>query len=178
MIKIFGRQPLFFFHHIVYEYDLQDKTAESKLACEKIVNDFARIDIGYFSMPMLEKVLRKNPDNSECYMFLSGDRQRIVGFALISYKGAKEIHYRIKNADAFITALGIFRSERGKGYSQELLKCVANICHSKGMKCLRLAVDSDNVTAIRAYEKFGFIKYREKKFIRIAGIDFLVNKNL
>ena len=175
MIKIFGRQPFFKFHHIIYEYDLKKEVDNSSLICEKIVDDLERINIGYFSIRMLEKVLNHNPDKSECYMFSSADGE-VVGFALVSFNGAREIHYRVKKSDAFITALGVFPKNRGKGYSQEILKGVVGVCKEKGLKCLRLSVDSDNVVAINAYEKFGFRRSCEKRFIRVASVDFLFNK--
>ena len=127
---------------------------------------------------MLSKVLKKNPDCSEAYLFREERENRIIGFALISYKGAKEIHYRIKNADAFITAIGVFPEFRGCGYSQSILSCINNICLKKELHLLRLVVDYDNNIAIKSYEKFGFKKIGERKFIRVMGIDFLININI
>lgn len=178
MIKIFGRQLFFKFHHIIYNYNLQSPKKNCSLVFERIVDGLERVDIGYFSIPMLKRVLRKNPKKSECYMALSNDRAEVIGFALISYKGAKEIHYAVEEADAFITALGLFPKHRGKGYSQELLEGVANICRAKGLKKLKLSVDKNNVVAIKSYEKFGFTIEQEKKFIRVASVDFLVHKSV
>lgn len=178
MIKIFGRQPFFKFHHYIYEYDLGKKAPICKLSFEKISGDLKKIDIGYFSIRMLESVLNRNPDLSECFVFYSTDRSKIIGFALLSFIGAKEIHYKIKSTDAFITALGVFPDERGKGYSQEILRGVVWICKSRGLNNMKLSVDSNNGIAINAYEKFGFVKCQEKKFVRIASIDLLFAKSL
>lgn len=178
MIKIFGRQLFFKFYHLIYEFDLAVDVQKPALDYEIITDNIERIDMGYFSIRMLKKVLKNNQNKSDCIMFKAKDTADIVGFALVCYKGAREIHYHIKKTDAFITALGVFKECRGKGYSQEILRGVVDICKSKNLKLLKLSVDSDNHPAINAYEKFGFQKCGEKKFIRVASIDFLCRKAL
>lgn len=178
MIKIFGRQLFFDFHHLIYDYIVSNIFFYSVLDYELVTSDFKRIDMGYFSIRMLKKVLKRNPEYSKCYLFKTKKESIIVGFALVSYRGAKDIHYRVKDTDAFITALGVFAKQRGRGYSQEILKCLANICRTKGLKTLSLSVDSDNYVAINAYEKFGFLKRKEVRFKRIASIDFLLHNDV
>lgn len=176
-MKLFGRQLFFKFHHFIYEFAVDDKTPNCNLKYEKVVDNLERIDIGYFSLRMLKNVLRKNSNTSECFAFIDSEGLT-VGFVLICYKGAKDIHYRVKDADAFITALGVFPEYRGKGYSQEILKGIVDICRLKGLRKLKLSVDSNNYAAINAYEKFGFIKIGDKKFFRITAIDFLIKKRV
>ena len=178
MIKIFGRQLFFKFHHLIYDYDVSKNVSCCSLDYELVTDDFERIDIGYFSIRMLKKVLRRNPDYSECYLFKTKSESTIVGFALVSYRGAREIHYKVKETDAFITALGVFPKQRKKGFSQEILKGLAYICRSKGLSTLSLSVDNDNFIAVNAYEKFGFLKRKDVKFIRFATIDFLLHKSV
>lgn len=179
MIRIFGRHLFFKFRHIVYEYNVSTKNnIETPFVVEKVTNNVQDLDMGYFSIRMLKKVLSKNPHRSEAYIFREKNSMSIIGFVLITYKGAKEIHYKIKEADAFITALGIFPNFRGNGYSQSILEYANYICLINGYHKLKLVVDYNNYVAIKAYEKFGFIKICEKKFFRIMGIDFLLNKSV
>ena len=176
MMKIFGRQLFFKFNHLIYKHEVKNVFNNSNLCYAKIVDNLEKINMGYFSIRMLEKVLKKNKTLSECYMFTTKDKFEIVGFALVCFKGAKEIHYRIKNTDAFITALGVFPAFRGRGYSQDILNGVEKICAQKNVSIIKLAVDYDNIKAIGAYEKFGFKKCDNKRFIRLLGVDFLSNK--
>ena len=178
MIKIFGRQPFFVFHHIIYEYKVSEKNNKQKLMVEKITDNINEADMGYFSMRMLKKVLVKNKNKSEGYLFKNENGSSVIGFAIICYRGAKEMHYRIKNADAYISALGVFPAFQGKGYSQIILNLINSICFEKGFESLKLAVDNNNYIAIKSYEKFGFKRSESKKFIRMLGIDLLIKKTI
>lgn len=50
------------------------------------------------------------------------------------------------------------RSHKNRGLCQSLLKLANNVLFSKGYRKCFLAVDADNPSAIRAYEKVGFLK--------------------
>lgn len=178
MIRIFGRQPFFAFHHLIYQRNVEKKMWNQSLSVEIIEGNIKDADMGYFSIRMLMRVLRKNPKTSVCYLFRQNTDRSIIGFAIVCFKGAKEIHYRIKKTDAFITSLGVFDSFRRKGYSQIILENIERICFENNLKTIRLAVDSDNLIAISSYEKYGFKLIGKKKFIRVLGIDLFLNKTL
>lgn len=177
MIKLFGHQLFFDFKHYIYSYNLNDQKTESTLSAEIVVSNIEDVNMGYFSLNMLRRVLEKNPEKTECYLFRDAKAEK-VGFALLSFRGAREIHYRIRDTDAFITALGVFPSQRGKGFSQEILQSISSICIKRGFHVLKLAVDQNNHIAINSYEKFGFIKQQSKHFYRVLGVDFLLDKKV
>ena len=178
-MKLFGRQLYFNFEHFIFEYKVLKKSHCVNFLVEKIGDqNINEIDMGYFRISMLNNVLKKNKQRAEGFLFRNESDLRAVGFVLLAYKGAKEIHYKIRNTDAYIVALGVMPSYRGKGFSQDILSYTANLCYSKGYKSIKLAVDSNNTPAINSYKKFGFVFLETRTFKRFLGMDFLKDKNL
>ena len=179
MLKIFGHCIYFNFRHLIYEYRVTGMRGNKSLFVERITKEnISQTDMGYFSVDMLSRVLKKNRECSEGFLFRESASSDVVGFVFIAYRGAREIHYKIINADAFIVAIGVMPSFRGKGFSQEILATVNDICFEKKMKAIKLAVDDDNTVAINSYEKFGFIKGETKAYKRFLGVDFLKNNRI
>jgi ribosomal protein S18 acetylase RimI-like enzyme len=51
------------------------------------------------------------------------------------------------------------RDKRGRGLATRLVAAVAGVLRSKGIQTVALNVAQDNKTAIRAYERVGFVRY-------------------
>ena len=61
----------------------------------------------------------------------------------------------------FFTAIKTSPRYRGQGYAKALTAYCFSVMKNKGMKRCRLEVRKDNETAIRFYEKAGFVKSDE-----------------
>jgi len=58
---------------------------------------------------------------------------------------------------AYITSVSVLKTWTGKGIAASLLKQCIKHAHASGMQQIILEVASDNVSAIRLYEKSGFV---------------------
>ena len=78
------------------------------------------------------------------------------------YKGADDLEYRIRNIDAYIFDVYVNNQYRGKGYAGEMIRQLMEYLHGKGINIAHLAVAKSNRSAIRAYEKTGFMTVTDK----------------
>ena len=58
----------------------------------------------------------------------------------------------------FLSKLYLADAERGRGIGQEVLAEVAGAARRMGLRAVYLTVNKGNARAVRAYEKFGFIR--------------------
>lgn len=58
----------------------------------------------------------------------------------------------------FLSKLYLADSLRGRGIGQQALAAVAEIARQKGLRAVYLTVNIGNARAVRAYEKFGFVR--------------------
>ena len=103
-------------------------------------------------------------------MFVAKKNGEIVGNA--SFNGLTRA--RMKHRGEF--AVSVIRSEWGHGIGSMLLEAVIDFAKTKAhAEIISLEVRSDNVRAIKLYEKFGFKKIGQfKGFFKIDGeyVDF------
>ncbi len=67
-----------------------------------------------------------------------------------------------KGADfAYIPHVYVSHNYRGKGVFKQMLLMVENTVRTRGFKEVRLEVHNDNKTAIRSYERTGFVRLGE-----------------
>ncbi|MBQ4072325.1 MAG: GNAT family N-acetyltransferase [Clostridia bacterium] len=86
-------------------------------------------------------------DSGYEYYFLDVDGAK-AGYLGICQEGNK----------LFLSKLYLKESFHGMGLAQKVLKIVVNIAIERGLDSIYLTVNKGNVKAIRAYERFGFIK--------------------
>ena len=68
------------------------------------------------------------------------------------------MHYLTHSHHAYLGFMYVLPEFRGKGVNGKLIESLKQWAQSKGIMEMRLEVYSDNLPAIRAYEKFGFSK--------------------
>ena len=85
------------------------------------------------------------------YYFVSDKRRRIGFFAF----------YPRENA-MYLSKLYLYKDERGKGYSRQMLDFVISNARNIGLTSIELNVNRNN-SAIYAYEKLGFKVIRAEK---------------
>lgn len=86
-------------------------------------------------------------DNGYEYYFLDVDGVK-AGYLGICQEGKQ----------LFLSKLYLKESFHGRGLAQKVLKIVVNIAIESGLDSIYLTVNKGNVKAIKAYERFGFIK--------------------
>jgi len=72
----------------------------------------------------------------------------LLGLALLSHQ--------VKAGEAYISALGVASSARRRGWATRLLQEAEAWARARGMTCLGLHVNSDNVGARSLYQRLGF----------------------
>lgn len=92
------------------------------------------------------------------------------------YKGGNDIEYKIRNIDAYIFDVYVNKAHRGSGYAGQMIRCVMDYLHSKGIDTAYLAVALSNKSAIRAYEKVGFTTEYDRKFARVLKVNIPYHK--
>ncbi len=85
------------------------------------------------------------------YYFVSEDG-RTVGF--LAFYPKEDVMY--------LSKLYLYKTERGKGYSRQMVDFVAGKARNAGLPAIELNVNRDN-SAVRAYEKLGFQMIRTEK---------------
>ena len=60
---------------------------------------------------------------------------------------------------AYISIVATCAEYRGRGYASALVKEFIDICKNKRISAVHLYSDSSNVTAIKMYQKIGFVSY-------------------
>lgn len=95
--------------------------------------------------------LREQIAHGYTYYFIRGGGQTI-GFCGVQMQGAKLFLSKLYLSDEF----------RGRGVGQLALGQVAAIARDRGAKSVYLTVNKGNLRAVRAYEKFGFVRTEEQ----------------
>jgi ribosomal protein S18 acetylase RimI-like enzyme len=79
---------------------------------------------------------------------------------IVMTENGKAIGYGHLDKDGDTVWLGIAVSEqsKGKGFGSRIMQYLVSAGEEFGLKQIHLTVDNDNATAIRLYERFGFVK--------------------
>ena len=95
---------------------------------------------------MATEIVRDQLEHGYRYYFVKED-DRLIGFLAFYPKG--EVLY--------LSKLYLYKSERGKGYSRQMLDFVIQAAEAAGLHTIELNVNRNN-DAINAYEKLGFLQ--------------------
>ena len=95
--------------------------------------------------------IKEQLEHGSQYYFVS-DKRRRVGFLAF---------YPRENA-MYLSKLYLYKDERGKGYSRQMLDFVIRNARNIGLTSIELNVNRNN-SAIHAYEKLGFKVIRAEK---------------
>jgi len=66
-----------------------------------------------------------------------------------------------RDGEWMIVAVYTSPEVRGRGYAQELVKVVIEELRKRGVNSIKLTVNTDQIDAVRIYEKFGFKTYED-----------------
>lgn len=98
----------------------------------------------YVNIDLYSKKMLRYAERFECWV-----NTELAGFAAI-YCNDDRKNY------SFITNISVMEKYTRQGIAKELLYQVISHCKSLGFREIGLEVHSDNVGAIKIYEKFGF----------------------
>ncbi len=73
--------------------------------------------------------------------------------------------------------MGVVRDARGRKFGEEIVRHAQRLAHSEGAERIVLAVDAENIPAIKMYNETGFAAWdRRTVFARFAGADSQLQK--
>ena len=102
---------------------------------------------------------------SDAIQFLAIDGTTVVGWCDIFAGWSHGTRHRGS------VGMGVRRSHRGRGIGRQLLTTCLAKARAKGMTRIELEVFTDNLVAIRLYEKLGFVREAEKRnAVRLDGV--------
>lgn len=175
-IQIFGKNIFqIYTHHIMslLYADLAGNAERTELSLEAI--DLQRIPEELASVGTtvttanLERLVKKN--GSLCEGFVLKEKGRPIGTIWVMHKGGDDLEYRIRNIEAYIFDVYVNGKFRGKGYAGQMIRLLMEHLHQDGIDQAYLAVSVKNISAIRAYEKAGFVKTGNKRFARFLKVN-------
>lgn len=122
----------------------------------------------YCKVKDLKKIHKKNGDLSFGVMAVVNGE--IAGKIWALLPEGKDNHYYNKNSDLYLHHVYVFPQFRGNRIVRHLFCEICRIAEEKGLKndIITLAVRSNNISAIKAYKRMGFITYSNKKFITVG----------
>ncbi|MFT4343522.1 MAG: GNAT family N-acetyltransferase [Candidatus Woesearchaeota archaeon] len=143
-------------HAIIRELAISEKSSFSWTNCfvYEIGGSVAGIIISYPSK------LESEMDKGTHTIF----RRYMSFFELWKFirRARKAVKYFVKPKNSYyILALAVFENHRGKGIAGKLMHYVEEIARKRNYTSLALEVENYNHSAIRSYQKFGFLKYDE-----------------
>ena len=117
------------------------------------LTEIAQMEARCFSDPWSEDALASVLRYAWQHSFLLEDEGQVCGYGCLL----------CLFEDAEIANIAVDIPFRGKGYGGALLGAMLEKAKSLGASRALLEVRVSNATAIRLYEKFGFVKYGERK---------------
>lgn len=163
-----------FRHHYIMRIIFDDFLEEevcSNLILERVSDD-AELIAGTYSVKLQKKILNVNMGKCDTFILKENNTNDSIGILSIMYKGGDELEYKIRDIEAFIYNVMIAEAFRGKGFAGIMVKMLGVQLKKKGIREAYLAVSTDNYSAIKAYQKMGFEKIAEKKFVRTLRKNF------
>lgn len=170
-IKLFGKNVISTFsHHIMsLEYSSLNATTNN-LVMECITEHPDKMIDGTYSVETAKDLLAKNKGKCDVFIFYDSNED-VVGTLSVMYKNGNDIEYKIRKADAFIYNVLTEEKHRGRGYAGEMLRLLSEYLYGKSIDKAYLAVSTNNTSAIRAYEKVGFVTEYDSSFIRVLKVN-------
>lgn len=169
--RILGKNIISTFNHYIMSLTFSsDVKSNDILTMECITNCPEKMINGTYSVETAKKLLLSNTGKCDVFIFRDHDGN-VIGTVSVMYKGGNDIEYKVRNCDAFIYNVLTDKEYRGKGFAKEMICLLMEHLHSKSVEKVYLAVSTNNVAAVRAYEKTGFIKEYNSCFIRVLKVN-------
>lgn len=170
-IRLFGKNIISSFNHHIMSLKYSSHNAVThNLVMECITNQPEKMIDGTYSVKTAKALLSRNKGNCDVFIFYDSN-EVVVGTLSVMYKNGNDIEYKIRNVDAFIYNVLTDDNFRGRGYAGEMLRLLSEYLHGKSIDKAYLAVSTNNIPAIRAYKKAGFVTEYDSSFIRLLKVN-------
>ena len=114
-----------------------------------------------FAKDHQERVL-KMIENPEQEVFVAEESGVLLGFAMVEYIKREETNSIYAVHEARIVEIGVDETSQGKGIGTALIQAVKDAAKVRGCRSVQLDVWEFNKSALRFYEKLGFVTLRRK----------------
>lgn len=114
-----------------------------------------------FAKDHQERVLKMMED-LEQDVLVAEENGQLLGFAMVEYIKREETNSMYAVHEAHIVEMGVDETFQGKGIGTALIQAVKDAAKVRGCRSVQLDVWEFNKSALRFYEKLGFVTLRRK----------------
>lgn len=114
-----------------------------------------------FAKDHQERVLKMMED-PEQDVLVAEENGQLLGFAMVEYIKREETNGMYAVHEAHIVEIGVDETSQGKGIGTALIQAVKDAAKVRGCRSVQLDVWEFNKSALRFYEKLGFVTLRRK----------------
>lgn len=114
-----------------------------------------------FAKDHQERVLKMMED-PEQDVLVAEENGQLLGFAMVEYIKREETNSIYAVHEAHIVEIGADETSQGKGIGTALIQAVKDAAKVRGCRSVQLDVWEFNKSALRFYEKLGFVTLRRK----------------
>lgn len=114
-----------------------------------------------FAKDHQERVLKMMED-PEQDVLVAEENGQLLGFAMVEYIKREETNSMHAVHEAHIVEIGVDETSQGKGIGTALIQAVKDAAKVRGCRSVQLDVWEFNKSALRFYEKLGFVTLRRK----------------
>lgn len=114
-----------------------------------------------FAKDHQERVLKMMED-PEQDVLVAEENGQLLGFAMAEYIKREETNSIYAVHGAHIVEIGVDETSQGKGIGTALIQAVKDAAKVRGCRSVQLDVWEFNKSALRFYEKLGFVTLRRK----------------
>ena len=114
-----------------------------------------------FAKDHQERVLKMMED-PEQDVLVEEENGQLLGFAMVEYIKREETNSIYAVHEAHIVEIGVDETSQGKGIGTALIQAVKDAAKVRGCRSVQLDVWEFNKSALRFYEKLGFVTLRRK----------------
>ena len=171
-VRIFGKHLLTWKDHWIMEYSVpaagQIPSDDGNGVLTEAVRDRLPDFAGGYSLALLSAMMERE-NGCRGYYYLDAESGEAVGTLWVMLPPGDELEYRIRRTEAYLFNIYVRREFRGRGIAGQMLRDTVRLLARDGIHSCCLAVGVRNKPAIRAYEKFGFVRTGRRRFLRLAG---------
>ena len=114
-----------------------------------------------FAKDHQERVLKMMED-PEQDVLVAEENGQLLGFAMVEYIKREETNSMYAVHEAHVVEIGVDETSQGKGIGAALIQAVKDAAKVRGCRSVQLDVWEFNKSALRFYEKLGFVTLRRK----------------
>ena len=129
--------------------------------CALHSNGYTALFKPVFAKDHQERVLKMMED-PEQDVLVAEENGQLLGFAMVEYIKREETNSIYAVHEAHIVEIGVDETSQGKGIGTALIQAVKDAAKVRGCRSVQLDVWEFNKSALRFYEKLGFVTLRRK----------------